>query len=102
MDHHRRAYTCPTLLPLISYAQAHPLTRLQYAGPKIAEKFYESNWRWGYGAFAIILPFVCLPMFFFLQHHKRRAQKMGVVIKTPSGRTFTQAVVYYLIEFDCK
>ena len=85
----------------LAYAfTASPWIITAYAGPKISEKFYETNWRWAFGAFAIILPVVCLPMFVFLQYHKRRAAKLGLEVKVSSGRTFVQSIMHYLIEFD--
>lgn len=87
----------------LAYAfTASPWIITAYAGPKISEKFYESNWRWAFGAFAIILPFVAVPMFIFLQVQKRRAAAQGLAQRVKSGRTFPQSVVYYLIEFDGK
>lgn len=85
----------------LAYAfTASPWIITAYAGPKISEKFYETNWRWGFGAFAIILPIVCFPMFVFLQYHKRRAAKMGFEVTAPSGRTFMESVMHYIVEFD--
>ncbi|WOO79991.1 Siderophore iron transporter mirB [Vanrija pseudolonga] len=71
-----------------------------YAGPAMSQRFYESNWRWGYGAFAIILPVVAVPMFVFLQVQKRRAVRLGAEIKEKSGRTVLQSVIYYIVQFD--
>lgn len=85
----------------LAYAfTASPWIITAYAGPKISEKFYESNWRWAFGAFSIILPFVAIPMFIFLQIQKRRAAAQGLVPKAKSGRTVAQSIMYYLIEFD--
>lgn len=72
-----------------------------FAGPKAAEKFYEKiNWRWGFGCFAIILPFVASPLFIILKLNLRKAKKQGVLAREPSNRTLLQSVIYYLREFD--
>ncbi|BFZ60095.1 hypothetical protein YB2330_001117 [Saitoella coloradoensis] len=72
-----------------------------YAGPAAAARFYESNWRWGYGCFAIILPVVAAPMFCLLRYNRHLAKKRGLLKeKEPSGRTFLQHVKHYVIEFD--
>ncbi|KAL1749002.1 major facilitator superfamily domain-containing protein [Schizophyllum fasciatum] len=72
-----------------------------YAGSKASEHFAATNWRWGFGIFAIVLPFVALPLLVTLQYNKRKAAKQGLVeIKEKSGRTFIQSIVYYVIEFD--
>lgn len=85
----------------LAYAfTASPYIITAYAGPKISEKFYENNWRWAFGAFAIIVPFVAVPMFIFLQLQKRRAVASGFTAKATSGRTVAQSIVYYAVEFD--
>lgn len=86
----------------LAYAfTASPWAITAYAGPPISERFYDTNWRWGYGAFAIILPVVGLPMFAFLRYHRAQAVKKGLVAKrASSGRTLVQSVAFYLVEFD--
>ncbi|XXH03770.1 hypothetical protein Hte_010176 [Hypoxylon texense] len=71
-----------------------------FAGPKAAEKFYDYNWRWAFGCWAIILPLVALPLFTTLQWNLRKAKKGGKLEQVPSGRTFMQSVWFYVIEFD--
>ncbi|KAK1827165.1 hypothetical protein QBC39DRAFT_315361 [Podospora conica] len=72
-----------------------------FAGPKAAESFYENiNWRWGFGAFAIILPFVAAPMFFVIKANLKKAAQAGVLPREKSGRTFVQSIWYYLVQFD--
>jgi MFS family permease len=72
-----------------------------FAGPKAAEGFYENiNWRWGFGCFAIILPFVAAPLFFILKFNLSKAKRDGVLIREPSGRSLLQSVIFYIREFD--
>ncbi|KAI1081415.1 MFS general substrate transporter [Whalleya microplaca] len=71
-----------------------------FAGPKAAEKFYEFNWRWAFGCWAIVLPVVVLPLFFVMQWNLRRAKRNGILQEKPSGRTLVQSVIFYVIEFD--
>lgn len=88
----------------LAYAfTSSPNIIVAYAGPNVAQKFYEKNWRWAFGAFAIILPVFAAPMVWVLLHAKGEAKKKGLIQpKEPSGRTFTQSVKHYLIEFDSK
>ncbi|KAM0745805.1 MFS general substrate transporter [Meredithblackwellia eburnea MCA 4105] len=79
---------------------ASPYIITAYSGPVIAQKFYENNWRWAFGAFAIILPVVALPMFAFLQIQKRNAIKAGTLKVTSSRRTLLESFRYYVVEFD--
>lgn len=72
-----------------------------FAGPNAAEGFYENiSWRWAFGCFAIILPFVALPLFTVLQLNTRKARKQGLLVSKPSGRTLTQSIIHYIVEFD--
>ncbi|KAF4536420.1 MFS siderophore transporter [Lasiodiplodia theobromae] len=71
-----------------------------FAGPKAAENFYDSNWRWAYGCWAIVLPVVALPLWWTLWSNKRKATKNGLLVKKPSGRTWLQSTWFYIVEFD--
>ncbi|WRT70442.1 uncharacterized protein IL334_007440 [Kwoniella shivajii] len=85
----------------LAYAfTASPWIITAYAGPAISQRFYENNWRWAYGCFAIILPFVALPFFVFMQIQKRRAIKAGEIMSNKTAMTWTKASWFYLVEFD--
>jgi len=72
-----------------------------FAGPKAAEGFYNNiNWRWGFGTFAIILPFVAAPLFLLLKLNLRKARRNGVLAREASGRSLLQSVVFHIREFD--
>jgi MFS family permease len=72
-----------------------------FAGPKIAELFYaNSNFRWAFGAFAIMLVGVCIPVCVVMLLMQRRAEKNGLLPKERSGRSWWQSIVYYFMEFD--
>ena len=74
-----------------------------FAGPAAANYFNDTNWRWAYGAFAIILPIVAAPLVWVQVHHVNKAKKAGLLQERPkSGRTWKQNIVYYTIQFDCK
>lgn len=88
----------------LAYAfTSSPNIIVAYAGPNVAGKFYAKNWRWAYGAFAIILPIFAAPMVWVLLHAKSQAKKKGLLPpKTRSGRTFVQNLQHYAVEFDRK
>lgn len=89
----------------LAYAFASsPNVIVAYAGPNVAEKFCAKNWRWTYGAFAVILPVFAAPMVWVLLHAKRQAKKKGLLppSKTPSGRAFVQNLDHYAVDFDRK
>lgn len=75
-----------------------------FAGPKSAEGFYNNveNWRWGFGAFAIIVPVVASPLFLVLKINLRKATREGVLAREPSGRNVFQSIIFYMREFDGK
>lgn len=88
----------------LAYAfTSSPYIITAFAGPKAADEFYYNiNWRWGFGAFAIIFPIVAAPLYFVLRWNLSKAKKEGVVSRQESGRTFLQNVWHYLVEFDSK
>ncbi|KAI0114245.1 MFS general substrate transporter [Hypoxylon sp. NC0597] len=54
-----------------------------FAGPSVSKIFYDYNWRWAFGCWAIILPVVVLALF-----------------TESSGRTLMESAWFYIIEFD--
>lgn len=80
-----------------------PIIATTFAGPKVAELFYENvNFRWAFGAFAIILIGVCLPVVAVMLWAQRVAYKTGTLVKHDSGRTWWQTVKYIFIQMDSK
>jgi MFS family permease len=86
----------------LAYAfTSSPYIITAFAGPKVADEFYNRvNWRWGFGTFAIILPFVAFPLFVILKLNLRKAQNRGLLIREKSGRSMLQNVFHYVVEFD--
>ncbi|KAL2257136.1 hypothetical protein VTK26DRAFT_609 [Humicola hyalothermophila] len=86
----------------LAYAfTSSPYMITAFAGPEAAEDFYYNvNWRWGFGCFAIIFPVVAAPLFFVLKSHVRKAEKQGVLPREKSGRTVLQSIWHYTVEFD--
>ena len=78
-----------------------PTIATTFAGPKIAELFYNNvNFRWAFGAFAIILAGISVPMFVIFVLEERKARKVGILINKDSGRTIWQSCKFYFWEFD--
>jgi MFS family permease len=72
-----------------------------FGGPKASEGFYDHiSWRWGFGAFSIILPFVAAPLFINLKLNLRKAEKQGIIIRRQTDRTLLQSILHYTMEFD--
>lgn len=88
----------------LAYAfTSSPYIITAYAGSAASQHFYETNWRWAYGCFAIVLPVVALPMFGLLQYNRYKAKKKGLLRKKEaSGRSLMQSIIFYTIEFDSK
>ncbi|KAB2570296.1 Siderophore iron transporter mirB [Lasiodiplodia theobromae] len=86
----------------LAYAfTSSPYIITAYAGPAAAAHFVQTNWRWGYGIFCIILPVVATPLFCLLQWNRHVAKKRGLLrAKESSGRTPMQSAKHYIIEFD--
>jgi MFS family permease len=78
-----------------------PYIATAFAGPSAAQSFLGgAGWRWGYGTFAIVLPIISLPIMIIFYINRNKALKEGVIPREPSGRTATQSIVHYAIEFD--
>ncbi|CAG9985096.1 unnamed protein product [Clonostachys byssicola] len=73
-----------------------------FAGPKIADLFYTNfNFRWAFGAFAIMQVGICLPVFLVMLLEQRKAAKQGLIKpKEASGRNIIQSLWHYFIELD--
>ncbi|GJC83247.1 MFS siderochrome iron transporter 1 [Colletotrichum liriopes] len=80
-----------------------PIIAVTFAGPRIAELFYtQSNFRWAFAAFGIILVGFCLPSLLVMFLMQRKAEKAGLLEKTRvvSDRTYLQGFWYYFLQFD--
>ncbi|KAF7593552.1 hypothetical protein BBP40_011280 [Aspergillus hancockii] len=78
-----------------------PFICTSFTGPLAAQSFLSmTTWRWAYGAFAIIFPFVLLPLALVFKFYERKAKKMGLYQKTHSDRTWIQSIKHYIHEFD--
>jgi MFS family permease len=88
----------------LAYAfTSSPYMVTAFAGPKASRGFYNNiSWRWVFGAFAIIVPFVAAPLFFMLKLNLRKAENQGTLLNERSGRTLLQSIWHYVHEFDDK
>lgn len=78
-----------------------PFIATAFLGPLAAQSFLRmTTWRWAYGAFIIIQPFVFCPLAFVFKYYEREAVKRGKIQKTASGRTMAQSIMHYVHEFD--
>ncbi|RMZ78843.1 hypothetical protein DV738_g3683, partial [Chaetothyriales sp. CBS 135597] len=86
----------------LAYAfTSSPYIITAFAGPKAADEFYTNlSWRWGFGTFAIILPFVATPLFVIFKINLHKAGKRGIIPPRTSQRTLVEGIVHYADEFD--
>ncbi|GKZ25926.1 siderochrome iron transporter 2 [Aspergillus brasiliensis] len=78
-----------------------PFICCAFTGSLAANSFIKtSGWRWAYGAFAIIQPFVFAPLIFVFKYYERKAYKTGVLVRQDTGRTWFQSLIHYIHEFD--
>ncbi|KAK2031990.1 major facilitator superfamily transporter [Colletotrichum zoysiae] len=78
-----------------------PLIATTFAGPEIAQLFYDNvNFRWAFGAFSIILVGFSIPIavIFFLSEAK--AKKNGLIAPKQKTRSTMESLKHYAIEFD--
>lgn len=80
-----------------------PFICTAFTGSLAANSIYTKyGWRWGYGIFCIVTPFVFLPLAMVFKYFENKARKQGLIRKQPSGRTTMQSIVHYIHEFDGK
>ncbi|KAL4783587.1 major facilitator superfamily-domain-containing protein [Aspergillus varians] len=86
----------------LAYAfTSSPYIITAFAGPKAAEDFYTKySWRWAFGTFSIVFPIVAAPLFLLFRYNMKRAENHGVLARESSGRTLSQNIWHYLMEFD--
>ena len=60
------------------------------------------GWRWCFGIFAIIMPFIFAPLAIVFKYYQKKAEKLGLFEKAASGRTKMQSIIHYAHEFDSK
>jgi MFS family permease len=79
-----------------------PFVITAFGGPKAAETLYADNWRWGFGAWAIVLPAVAIPMIVIMQMGKRRAKAKGFLAEKTGSTGPKRGFQYYFTELDSK
>ena len=77
-----------------------PLIASVFAGPPIAQYFIETNIRWAFGTFIILLTVVSIPPIVLMLVEERKAYQKGAIQDVDSGRSWWQSVIHYLVEFD--
>lgn len=74
-----------------------------FAAPRVAAAFYDhSNFRWAFGAFAIILVACSIPAMAVMVFMYRKARQAGLARRQRSDRNIAQSLAYYFIQFDSK
>ena len=74
-----------------------------FAGSKAAEGFLlHVSWRWGFGAFAIIFPCVCAPLFTLLKYNEQKAKKQGLLVREKNGPLTINKIWRGIVDFDRK
>ncbi|KAF2029876.1 siderophore iron transporter mirB [Setomelanomma holmii] len=58
------------------------------------------GWRWTFGIFAILAPFVCAPLIAMFALNEGKARRAGLIPAKTDRGTFGQKLKYYLREFD--
>lgn len=72
-----------------------------WIGGPIADSFLTGpGWRWGFGSFAIITPFICSPLLYLFWKNYKKAKSQGLIPDRKSDRTAWQSLKHYVIEFD--
>lgn len=72
-----------------------------WLGGPISQAFLEGpGWSWCFGAFSIIVPVMCLPLFVLLMFNYFKAKNLGVITIKKSTTTAWQSFLHHCREFD--
>ncbi|KAH8594980.1 siderophore iron transporter-like protein mirB [Bisporella sp. PMI_857] len=87
---------------MIAYAASPWLITTWIYGPACDRVLADGGigFRWGFGIWCIIFPFVASPLFALFYYNQRKAEKAGLIQVAPHGRGVAQNVLYYCQEFD--
>ncbi|KAK6213812.1 major facilitator superfamily transporter [Colletotrichum tabaci] len=78
-----------------------PTIATTFAGPKIAQLFYDQvNFRWAFGAFAIILIGFSAPVAVIFFFSEVKAKKAGLIAPKQKTRSSFESFKHYFVEFD--
>ncbi|KAF2716037.1 MFS general substrate transporter [Polychaeton citri CBS 116435] len=80
-----------------------PYIATTFAGPAAAQSFLRtSGWRWAFGTYAIVTPFMCVPFLWVFVYNEKQAKRQGILVhrREASGRSWIQSLNHYVIEFD--
>lgn len=87
----------------LAYAYtSSPYIITTFAGPKIAEYFHDTNWRWAFATVIFMLLVVAIPMFLLLQKAKKTAIAQGKLELREWKMGPWEALKHYVVEFDRK
>ncbi|EXJ90572.1 hypothetical protein A1O1_03675 [Capronia coronata CBS 617.96] len=79
-----------------------PFICTAFTASRLGQAFLSATtWRWGYGAFIIIMFFIFMPLVVVFKFYQLKAEKLGVLQKrAASGRNTFGSLVHYFHEFD--
>jgi MFS family permease len=85
---------------MFAFVSSPYIATVWITGPLATAFLNGPGFRWGFGAFSIIVPVVCSPLFLIFWWNERKAKKMGLLVKQKSGRNVFQSIKHYAIQFD--
>lgn len=86
---------------LMTALTATPNIITTWLGGPISEAFLEGpGWRWCFGAFSVIVPVMCLPLFGLLMYNYFKAKRQGIIELKKDSRGPWQLILHYCREFD--
>ncbi|CAM6002887.1 unnamed protein product [Sphagnum balticum] len=85
---------------MLAYAGSPSIITTWLSGPISQAYLNGPGWRWAFGTFSVIIPFVSLPFYGLLLLNLRKAKKRGLLLKRKSQRTILQSIFYHCNQFD--
>ncbi|KAJ4244217.1 hypothetical protein NW762_014599 [Fusarium torreyae] len=85
---------------MIAFAGSPYLATVWAYGPAAQSILDRLGFRWGLGIWAIIYPIATVPLFGLFYYYQWKAQKAGLLKRESSGRTVTESIKHWAIQFD--
>jgi MFS family permease len=85
---------------MFAFASSPYIITVWIGGPLATAFLNGPGFRWGFGAFAIITPIICSPLMALFYFNYKKARRQGLIPDRNSGRTWSESIKYYIIEFD--
>lgn len=85
---------------MVAYYSSANFITVWLASP-LSQGFLDGpGWKWCYGTFAFIIPFICFPLLGLFIYYQLQARKKGIAPKAAKHGNFWKTLTFYCYQFD--